>query len=1300
MVQAFKAVYRLVWAIALIVLVLLALYASLGRQYIGLLADYRQQILAEIETRAGVKLQLSSLSAEWSGLAPVIQVQNLQIGDQQAIKIGSASIEVNVLSSMLLQRPQFNQIRVSALRLDLYQREADGKWYVPGLESDESTNSPDWLLDTVLGIRNARLDTLTLALHYHSGIEKKLVLEGFSLEGDDGFRRIFARLNTEQQGTISLQSETYGDPRDKQGFHGAAYLQIDKSRLSALAPLFQEEASLIDSEVSGNLWLNWRRDQRVNLVAELRSPELAVGALWNAPDYRLQNVNMRFTGNHADDSWHLSFADFDALWQDQQLNLDGISLHQSASDQWRLSLPSLAMDAWVSLLSETKAFPGQSVLTDLSPQGALRHLRVTWQRPQSAEQQVAFKLRAELDKVAVSSWRGAPGAEGVSGYIEVTPNEGRVVLKSAQARLSFPKLYENVFALQDVQGELSWILDEHRLYLRSGLIQAENEGQPLKASLALDLPLTKEADEEKSPAMTLAIAAKEADVLRHARYTPSVLNANLLQWLDASLLGGRVSEAAFLYHGSLKKEEDDKRSIQLALALSEGELKFLSDWPSVTVKDAVLILDNHHFKATAAHAQMLDVDIPDVAVEIVENSLSKPVLHIAAKTEVAFAEGKRVLLKTPIQQRIGHFMDDWHGEGKADVDFTLRQQLSDGQQPEIDVRVDIGLEHLALREQNLRLGDVRGELSFDTRRGLFSDNLQANLFGKAFTVGVSQQGTTVQVDGHGRVAAVDLRRWLNLSVLDVLQGEAAVDMRIVAGGDTAADNTGGEASSIVFHSNMKGLSLLLPQPLFKPEEQLRELSVAMPLQANAAENNITITLQNSAQLALTRRDGKLLGGHVELGSNALAEAQRGRFLVAGQLDFAALSQWQMAMERYLPNDGEALNNNAKASGFDLPVRLERLQLQELEAFGRVFHDVSVSADIVNKRSDIEIVSDELAGNITIPADTARAPMVLALDKLVLPSLTGSGGGSGGGLAEQDPRTFPSISLDVAELVVAGEHWGSLGFDLHSDSRGAHFQNLRGRLRGVGLGGDDDAANRFDWLRSAGGDSSQLQGVFSIRDFASVLSQWGFPKIMEAERARVDIGLAWPGAPDTWQLASSEGDVAFDFDDGRFLRASDTASGALRILSIFNMANIVRRLKFDFRDVFSSGIAFDSMRGQLLIADQHLNLQTPLVIKGPSSAFQMTGSVDMENEVPDLRLVATLPIGSNLPWLAALVGGLPAAAGVYVVSKVFEEEVDSFSSAVYDISGTLQKPELTFKQIFDVEDVVRDETLRHKREVTR
>jgi hypothetical protein len=51
-------------------------------------------------------------------------------------------------------------------------------------------------------------------------------------------------------------------------------------------------------------------------------------------------------------------------------------------------------------------------------------------------------------------------------------------------------------------------------------------------------------------------------------------------------------------------------------------------------------------------------------------------------------------------------------------------------------------------------------------------------------------------------------------------------------------------------------------------------------------------------------------------------------------------------------------------------------------------------------------------------------------------------------------------------------------------------------------------------------------------------------------------------------------------------------------------------------------------------------------------------------------------------VAALAGGLPVAAGVFVVSKLFEKQFDLLSSAVYDIGGTWNEPKVEFDRIWD------------------
>jgi uncharacterized protein YhdP len=90
----------------------------------------------------------------------------------------------------------------------------------------------------------------------------------------------------------------------------------------------------------------------------------------------------------------------------------------------------------------------------------------------------------------------------------------------------------------------------------------------------------------------------------------------------------------------------------------------------------------------------------------------------------------------------------------------------------------------------------------------------------------------------------------------------------------------------------------------------------------------------------------------------------------------------------------------------------------------------------------------------------------------------------------------------------------------------------------------------------------------------------------------------------------------------------------------------------------------------------------LSVQSSASHFQFGGQANLLDESLEGDLIATLPVANNLPWLAALTGGLPAAAGVYVISKIFEKQVDKFSSAVYRISGTWQEPVLKFDRLFD------------------
>jgi len=124
------------------------------------------------------------------------------------------------------------------------------------------------------------------------------------------------------------------------------------------------------------------------------------------------------------------------------------------------------------------------------------------------------------------------------------------------------------------------------------------------------------------------------------------------------------------------------------------------------------------------------------------------------------------------------------------------------------------------------------------------------------------------------------------------------------------------------------------------------------------------------------------------------------------------------------------------------------------------------------------------------------------------------------------------------------------------------------------------------------------------------------------------------------------------------------------------------MRLDFGDLLEEGLAYDRFNAPLIISPGKVDIIEPLTLEGPSSDFRMTGALALEAQTIDAELVAVVPVSKNLPWLAALAGGLPAAAGVYLASKVFSDEFDRFSSAYYSVSGSWAEPEIKFERLFD------------------
>src|SRR5690606_13540976 len=205
----------------------------------------------------------------------------------------------------------------------------------------------------------------------------------------------------------------------------------------------------------------------------------------------------------------------------------------------------------------------------------------------------------------------------------------------------------------------------------------------------------------------------------------------------------------------------------------------------------------------------------------------------------------------------------------------------------------------------------------------------------------------------------------------------------------------------------------------------------------------------------------------------------------------------------------------------------------------------------------------------------------------------------------------------------------------------------------------------------------------------VMLAWEKPDMLDGRHADFQVDLTWPGAPGEFALAALGGQVDLMLSDGRCKRGAGAGEGILRLLSLVNFDTLPRRLRMDFADLYKSGLSNAQVKGRVEFHDGHLYLADPLQVQGPSRRMQLAGTINLRDETIDARLIATLPVAGNLTFLAALATGLPAAAGIYLVSKLFRKQVDQATSVSYRITGDWDKPQMRFDRFFESEQSLRD-----------
>jgi uncharacterized protein YhdP len=134
------------------------------------------------------------------------------------------------------------------------------------------------------------------------------------------------------------------------------------------------------------------------------------------------------------------------------------------------------------------------------------------------------------------------------------------------------------------------------------------------------------------------------------------------------------------------------------------------------------------------------------------------------------------------------------------------------------------------------------------------------------------------------------------------------------------------------------------------------------------------------------------------------------------------------------------------------------------------------------------------------------------------------------------------------------------------------------------------------------------------------------------------------------------------------------SGAARLLGLFSLDSIIRKMQLDFTDVFDDGMAFNSITGSGEIKNG-IFLTNDIKMDAVAGEMTIRGLANLNNETVDAEVNFVPDITSGIPVLTAFAVTPQTALYVLAITTVISPVVEVFTQVNYEVKGPLEAPEV-------------------------
>ncbi|WP_443083716.1 YhdP family protein [Vibrio sp. VB16] len=1262
---------RLVMWIIVTVMVSLAIAVTALRISLPRLDNYKAEISQLVSDITGIPFTIGEVKGYWRNTHPSISLKELAVEgiskEGITFDINTVELEFDLIQSIMTLEPQVASLNVKDLHLDIssinFFQTDEEKPAVSEIESQSLTVVEQIERLFFRQLKDFNLLDSKIVYQTYDGNQRALDIEQLKWRNRGSNHKLEGSISVvgSQINSLAVKAD-FKDNGSVRDLSGDFYLQANNIRVTPwLTSEWIKQTGIESGRINFNSWFSVESNQPVNAYVELLPSEL----VWKKESEHLLQIEegiFKLVPLIDNDGWQVSGHSLRV--RSNEYDWPSIDLaFKWTPDMWTLNASQIEI---ASLRPLAHLAPDSTNISQwlgrLEPHGLIEDIRV------SQSNNASISYSAKISGAGIKQWELLPEVHDLNAKVS-----GDGTKLSANATLVDDVLpYGDVFQapLRIKNGEIAlvWELDDDGWRLWADKITVATPDLQAQGAFRIDFP-------NEQPAFLSLYA--EADVYNAGetwRYLPTrALGQGLTDYLSTAIQGGNAENARIIWYGPLNtfpyKQNDGV--FQAEVGLNDTKFSFDTRWPTITNMQLNLLFENESMYLDSRSATLNDVKAERVTGQIAYLG-PNGAIEIKAKASGKGPAVRDYMMATPLVNSVGAALTAIRVKGDITSEFQLNIPFDTKLESRAWGYADLVGNHINIESPPMELEQAKGRINFDNDI-IQTSGLSAKLLKQPISLdfkGESLESSySVGIDILGDWEIEPLAPYIGNVWTDKVRGHAPWNMDI----DIQLNDVG-FTYQIGTSANLEYISSQYPLPLAKTLGKKSKLQ----MQASGNQEMISARLQlpnvkYQAEIDITGSKPVLEATNLLVGKGGFKVSPVvGHDLVIRTSDFN-LDDWLS-----LANEQETTTQQSRLSKMNtpeipMPLRVN-ISTDNLTFASLDWHKVNFSARKKNLSWIFNVDSSEAKGqaNYLEPYD-----LTVALERLHIYAPFWDDESSINPVYQTDTehplisefdrsfhRLMPNLTLNIKDFWLQGYKVGTVNVDLQRQGERLNWKNID-----INSGTNHIKANGW-WELNKTNSQSSMALVMEGENNTELMDRFGISSGIQKAPFEMSSQLSWQGAPWSLQVDTLNGEMNAKLGKGII---SDV-NGAAKLLGMFSLDSIIRKMQLDFTDVFDNGLAFNSITGSGRM-EKGIFVTNNIEMDATAGEMTIRGMADLNANRVDAEVEFTPDLTSGIPVLTAFAVAPQTAIVVFAISTVISPVVDVFTKIRYQVVGSLDSPEV-------------------------